>query len=163
MKPVTATRARDLALITVAVGAMGWLALRQWYGSLPPLRWFVPLSLALLAAVEVVLGRQHQARIQRRPGTEPVQPLVAAQVLALAKASAIVGAAALGAWLALLLYVVPRLDYLAAAGNDTRTGVVGVASAACLVAAALWLEYCCRTPDPPEEGRDMRPNGVRPT
>jgi hypothetical protein len=84
-------------------------------------------------------------------------------VLALAKASAIVGAAMVGVWVGLLLYVLPRLDYLAAAGNDTRTGVVGLVASATLVAAALWLEYSCRTPEPPEEGRPKTPNGVSPS
>jgi hypothetical protein len=160
---VTATRARDLAAIGVVIAAVAWVALRRWYGSLPPLRWFVPLSLALLALAEGLVARQVKARIDRRPGTEPLPALVAAQILALAKASAIVGAAMIGAWVGLLLYVLPRLDYLAAAGNDTRTGVIGLVSAAALVAAALWLEYSCRTPEPPEEGRPKTPNGVTPT
>jgi Protein of unknown function (DUF3180) len=160
---VLATRGRDLTAIGVVIAAVAWVALRRWYGDLPPLRWFVPLSLALLALAEGILARQMKARIDRRPGTEPVPPLVAAQVLALAKASAIVGAAMVGVWVGLLLYVLPRLDYLAAAGNDTRTGVVGLVASATLVAAALWLEYSCRTPEPPEEGRPKTPNGVSPS
>ena len=160
---VSATRARDLTAIGIVVAAVVWVALRRWYGSLPPLRWFVPLSLALLALAEGLAARQVKARIDRRPGTEPVHPLVAAQILALAKASAIVGAAMVGVWVGLLLYVLPRLDYLAAAGNDTRTGVIGLAAAAALVTAALWLEYSCRTPEPPEEGSGTTPNGVRRT
>jgi hypothetical protein len=160
---VAPTRVRDLLAIAVVGTGLGWLAIREWYGDLPRLRWFVPLSLALLACAEVLAGSQLRARIRRRPGTEPVQPLVAARSLALAKASAIVGAAMAGLWAGLLLFTVPRLDYLAAAGNDTRTGVIGVVAALALVGAALWLEFCCRTPEPPDERTNRTPNGLRPS
>jgi hypothetical protein len=160
---VAPTRVRDLLAIAVVATGFGWLAVREWYGNLPQLRWFVPLSLALLAFAEVLAGTQLRARIRRRPGTEPVQPLVAARMLALAKASAIVGAAMTGLWAGLLLFTVPKLDYLAAAGNDTRTGVIGVVAALGLVGAALWLEFCCRTPEPPDERTGRAPNGLRPS
>jgi hypothetical protein len=147
---------RDLVAIAVVAAGFGWLVVREWYGDLPRLQWFVPLSLALLAFAEAVAAGQLRARIRRRPGTEPVHPLVAARSLALAKASAIVGAAMTGVWAGLLLFTVPRLDYLAAAGDDTRTGVIGVLAAIALVGAALWLEFCCRTPKPPDERSDAR-------
>jgi hypothetical protein len=89
----------------------------------------------------------------------PVQPLVAARSLALAKASAVVGAVMTGVWAGLLVYVLPRLDFLAAADADARTGTVGVAAALSLVGAALWLEYCCRTPTPPDSDHPTRPDG----
>jgi hypothetical protein len=150
------TRVRDLVAIAVVAAGFGWLAVQQWYGDLPQLQWFVPLSLVLLAFAEALAGSQLRARIRRRPGTVPVQPLVAARSLALAKASAIVGAAMTGLWAGLLLFTVPRLDYLAAAGDDTRTGVIGVLAAIALVGAALWLEFCCRAPKPPDERTDVR-------
>ncbi|MEN3357370.1 MAG: hypothetical protein V7637_1352 [Mycobacteriales bacterium] len=159
---VTPTRVRDLLLIAVVTGGLAWLVIRGWYGDLPRLRWFVPLSLALLAFVELITGTQLRARIRRKPGTVPVPPLAAARALALAKASAIVGAAMVGVWSGLLLFTVPRLDYLAAAGSDTRTGVIGVVAALALVGAALWLEFCCRTPKPPDERTERAPNGLRP-
>jgi hypothetical protein len=160
---VAPTRLRDLAAIAVVAAGLSWLALRQYYGDLPQLRWFVPLSLALLAFVEVLAGVQLRARIRRRPGTEPVQPLVAARMLALAKASSIVAAAMVGGWAGLLIYTLPRQSYLAAAGDDTRTGVIGVVAALALVGAALWLEYCCRTPKPPDDRLERTPNGLRPS
>jgi len=160
---VNPTRVRDLLAIAVVAGVFGWLAVRAWYGDLPKLHWFVPLSLALLAFVELVTGTQLRARIRRKPGTVPVPPLAAARALALAKASAIVGAAMTGLWSGLLFYTVPKLDYLAAAGNDTRTGVIGVGAALALVGGALWLEFCCRTPQPPDERTERAPNGLRPS
>lgn len=135
---------------------ISWLVIRQLYGDLPPFPAFVPLSLAVLAVVEFVLGRQLRARISRRPGTTRVQPLVAARAVALAKATSLVGAAAVGFWAGLLLYVVPNIDFLAVAGADARTGIIGVVCALALVGAGLWLEHSCRTPDLPDEDRKVR-------
>jgi hypothetical protein len=156
---VSPTRVRDLAGYAVAAGLVAWFGVRAWYGDLPRLNWFLPLSLGLLALAEAIAGAQLRARIRRRPGTRAVQPLVAARSVALAKASAIVGAAMLGVWGGLLAYVLPRLDYLAAAGGDARTAGVGVGAALCLIGAALWLEWCCRAPTAPDNQDRIGPNG----
>lgn len=148
---MTFTRVRDLAGLAVAVGLISWLVIRQVYGALPPFSSLVALSLVVLGAVEVVLGIQLRSRIQRRPGTLRVQPLVAARAVALAKASSLVGAIATGFWSGLLAYTVPRLPYLAAADSDARAAGVGLLSAVVLTAAGLWLEHCCRTPTRPHE------------
>lgn len=154
------TRIRDLVGYAAAVTLITWLALRQWYGDLPGLNWFVPLSLLLLAVAETLAANQLRDRIRRRPGAPPVQPLVAARMFALAKASAVVGAFVLGIWAGLLVYTMPRYDQLAAARSDTGTGIVGVVAALALVAAALWLEYSCRAPAPPDRDRSARPDGA---
>jgi hypothetical protein len=39
----------------------------------------------------------------------------------------------------------------AAAGEDRTTALVGLVGSAALVAAALWLEHSCKTPDPPQQ------------
>jgi polyferredoxin len=153
------TRIRDLVAYAAAVTLITWLAMRQWYGDLPALRWFVPLSLVLLAIAEVLAANQLRDRIRHRRGAPPVQPLVAARMLALAKASAVVGAVMVGIWAGLLVYVVPRLGELDAAGHDTAIGAFGVVAALSLTAAALWLEYSCRTPAPPDGDRRSRPDG----
>jgi hypothetical protein len=149
-----ATRFRDLLLYTVAAGVICWLLVNSFYGSMPKLSWFVPRSLPILAVAEAISGLQLRARIQRRRGATLVDPLVAARSVALAKASAIVGAVMFGAWAGLLGYVLPHRDTIEAARTDTPVGIVGAIGAACLVAAALWLEYCCRTPDRPENSSD---------
>ena len=157
---ISPTRVRDLVGYAVAVtldhlarhAAMVWRPAE--------LSWFVPLSLLLLALAETLAANQLRDRIRRRPGALPVEPLVAARMFALAKASAVVGAFVLGIWAGLLLYTVPRLDRLAAARSDTATGVVGVVAAVALIAAALWLEYSCRAPTPPDSDRSTRPDGA---
>ncbi len=148
------TRIRDLVGYAAAVTLITWLALRQWYGELPAAELVRP-AVAWCCSRSPRCSRPNQLRdrIRRRPGAAPVQPLVAARMLALAKASAVVGAVMAGVWAGLLVYVVPRLDFLAAAGGDTPTGAVGVVAAVALTAAALWLEYCCRTPTPPDSDR----------
>jgi hypothetical protein len=157
---ISPTRIRDLLGYAIAVTGITWLALRQWYGDLPRLNWFVPLSLLLLAVAETMAANQLRDRIRRRPGALPVQPLVAARMLALAKASAVVGAVMVGIWAGLLVYAVPRLGQLAAASGDTGTGIVGVVAALALVAAALWLEFSCRAPTPPDGEKFARPDGA---
>jgi Protein of unknown function (DUF3180) len=157
---ISPTRIRDLIGYAIAVATITWLAMRRWYGDLPGLNWFVPLSLLLLAIAEILAANQLRDRIRRRPGAPALQPLVAARMLALAKASAVVGAFVLGIWAGLLLYTLPRVGQLAAARADTRTGIVGVVSASALVVAALWLEYSCRTPTPPDSDRSIRPDGA---
>ena len=154
------TRVRDLLGYAAGVALVAWLALRRWYGDLPGLTWFVPLSLLLLALAETFAAQDLRARIRRTRAAPPLRPLVAARMLALAKASSLVGAVVLGAWAGLLAYVLPKRDVLAAARTDTTTAIVGVGCAAALVAAALWLEYSCRAPTPPDRDTRIRPDGA---
>jgi hypothetical protein len=108
----------------------------------------------LIAVVEAVFGYSLRARIAHRPGTRPVAPLTAARAVALAKASSLLGAIMFGAWLAVVAYALPQRDEFAAAGSDTTTAVIGAICSAALIAAGLWLEYCCRTPGKPDEPLD---------
>lgn len=151
---MTATRARDLAGIGIVVAVLSGLLVRQYYGELPPLRWYIPLSLGVLGTAELVGARTLRARISGAAGLPPVNALMAARALVLAKASAVAGAGFAGLWLGLLAYTLPNLGFLAAAGNDTVTGAVGVVSSALLVAGALVLENACRTPPPPKDRND---------
>ncbi|MGZ3141225.1 DUF3180 domain-containing protein [Lentzea chajnantorensis] len=140
------TRPRDLATVVVIAGLLAHLFLRLAYDTLPPLPRAAGSTLLALAAVEVWFAFSLRARIERRQGARPVQPLTAARAVALAKASSVLGALMFGVWTALLIYVIPVQDSFAAAGNDLFAAVVGMVSAAALTAAALWLEHCCKTP-----------------
>lgn len=151
---MTATKARDLVGIGIVVAVLSWLLVRQYYGELPPLRWYIPLSLGVLGIAELLGARTLRARISGATGLPPMNILMAARALVLAKASAVAGAGFAGLWLGLLAYTLPNLGFLAAAGNDTVTGVLGVLSSALLVAGALVLENACRTPPPPKDRHD---------
>ncbi len=168
MRPVSR---RDLLVVAAGLALATWLVVRVTYGSLPPLRWWLPLPLAVLAVAEALgartlrerLAAQRAARRGARPAepgaplVRPVEPMLVARLAVLAQASAYVGAVFTGVWAGVLLHVAPAVSRLSAAGGDTVTAVVGVACAAALTGAALWLESVCRVP--PDE--DDPPGGVR--
>ncbi|MDX8033849.1 DUF3180 domain-containing protein [Lentzea sp. BCCO 10_0856] len=140
------TRPRDLAAVAIVGGLLAHLLLRLSYDTLPPLPLLAGSTLLVIAVVEVVLAFSLRARIQRRPGARPVQPLTAARAVALAKASSVLGALMFGAWTGLLIFTIPVRDSFPAASNDLVAAVIGMISAVVLTAAALWLEHCCKTP-----------------
>ena len=121
--------------------------IRLSYGSLPGFPLLAGATLGVLGIAEALAGNALRARIRRRPGARPVQPLVAARAVLLAKASALAGAIMAGVWAGLLVYVLPRSAEVTAAAADAVAGAVGLVCALGLVAGALWLEHCCRTPD----------------
>lgn len=147
------TRVRDLLVVAVVVGLVANLLVRLSYGSLPDFPLFAGVTLGVLGLAEVAAGNVLRARIRRRPGTSPVQPLVAARAVLVAKASALSGAIMAGLWAGLLAHVLPRSAEVAAAASDSAAAAVGLLSSLALVAGALWLEHCCRTPDDPGPDR----------
>lgn len=152
---MTSTRVRDLVGVAAVAAILANLVLRLTYGDLPPLPRLAGTTLLAFAAVEVVLGVTLRARIQHKPGTRPVPALTAAKAVLLAKASSLAGAITAGAWLGVLGHVLPLRAELPSAASDTVSAVLGLCCAAALVAAALWLEYCCRTPDGPDPDPDL--------
>ncbi|MGY1679731.1 DUF3180 domain-containing protein [Geodermatophilus sp. SYSU D01176] len=153
---------RDLLVLGAGLAVAAWLLVRAGYGTLPALRWWLPVPLGVLAVAEVLGARTLRARLaaqrDRRPPAErgtapvrPVEPMLVARLAVLAQASAYVGAAFLGIWVGLLLYVAPAVGRLQTAGSDTVTGIVGVVCSGALVAAALWLESICRIPPSPDD------------
>ncbi|RLK59833.1 DUF3180 domain-containing protein [Actinokineospora cianjurensis] len=148
---MTFTKPRDLVLAGLVGAVVVYLALRVLYGDLPPLPRLAGITLLVLAVVEALFGFGLRDRIK---GTgKAVQPLTAARAVALAKASSVLGAIMVGAWLGVLGYVLPESAEVAAAKHDVASAVVGVVCAAALIAAALWLESCCRTPDDRDDQR----------
>lgn len=157
MATVTPTRPVDLVLPALGAAVAVHLVVRLTYGSLPTFPSTAGLPLAVLGLAEAVGGSALRRRIRRRPGTRPVEPLVAARAVLVARASALAGALVLGAWAGLLGYVAPRSADLAAAAGDTLAATIGLIGALALVAGALWLQHCCRTPDDPADDTDGRP------
>jgi hypothetical protein len=140
------TRARDLVLTGVVVAVLANLLLILDYDSLPPLPRLAGTTLFVLGLLELALAFTLRARLAGKPGTRPVPALLALRAVALAKASSVLGAIMVGGWLGVLVYVFPKRAVIVAASGDTTSAVLGLISAAALVAAAIWLEYCCRAP-----------------
>lgn len=133
-------------VVALAAGAVVFLVVRQVYTDLFLLPWTAIPTLALLGLGELIAGVHTRRRIRREPGTEPINALSAARLVAFAKASALFGALALGgfggfglALLGLLHSPHARADALVAGGTAL--------SALFLVGAALFLEYACRVPE----------------
>ncbi len=148
------TRVRDLTILAAVIAVIVFLVVRISYGSMPPLPLLAGIVLYVLAALEVVIAFVVRSRVAgRQIGAHRGQlhPLTAARVLALAKASAILGAIATGVWAGTLVYLLTRQGDLAAAEHDRPGTIIGLIGGVLLAAAALWLEYCCRTPDDPSD------------
>lgn len=157
------TRLRDLAVIAAVTTVIAWILVRYNYGDLPALPTLAGVVLYILALLEVVIAFVVRARVASRDvgrARGQLHPLTAARVLALAKASAILGALAIGVWAGVLIYLTSNSD-LFAARADRPAAIVGIVGGVLLVAAALWLEYCCRTPDDPTDEVDGKPIGPK--
>ncbi|MCW2557570.1 MAG: hypothetical protein JWP55_1534 [Mycobacterium sp.] len=152
------TRKRDLTAATVAAAIIGYVLVLGLYGSFPPITVVTGLSLLVVAAAEAgwafyIRSKVNDGKIGSGPGR--LHPLAVARSVTIAKASAWVGALALGWWFGVLAYLIPRRDVKVAA-EDTAGAVVAAISALALVIAALWLQHCCKSPqDGPED-----PDGV---
>ena len=153
MKP---TRARTLLLIIVLTAAVTWALLTVVYSKLPPLTWTGVPALLLAAAAEAWTGRDLRARIAGRPGSKPAPPLFVARMVALAKASSLVAALLAGVSAGFIVYL-PGLLGASTPRSDMITASVAFGSSLVLLAAALYLEYCCRVPKSPDRGRDDAP------
>ncbi|HLS00125.1 DUF3180 domain-containing protein [Mycolicibacillus parakoreensis] len=152
------TRKRDLLALTVATAVGGYVLVTAAYRWFPPITVWTGVSLGAVAAVEAGWGQYLRGKIgagEIGPGPGRVHPLAVARSLVVAKASAWVGALVAGWWLAVLAYLLPRRSWLHVAAQDTVGTAVAVVSAVALVVAALWLQYCCRSPGlPPDPGEE---------
>jgi Protein of unknown function (DUF3180) len=148
---------RPLVLVAVGVGLalVLWGVLQLAYPSLPPLPWTAVPTLLLLALGEVVTAVNTRARIQRKPNTKPVEPLVVARFVALAKASAYAATVLAGAFGGFVLYLSASLDK-STPREDFIVSAASVVAAVVLVGAALFLEHACRVPKGPDDEDDHR-------
>lgn len=152
---MNATRPVVLVAVVVGIGLITWVVLRSAYVTLPPLPWTAVPTLLLLALGEAFTGFNLHGRIQHKPHTKPVEPLVVARVVALAKASSHAAAVLAGVFGGFLAYLgsaldkeTPRHDFFVSAGTFL--------AAVALVGAALYLEYACRVPKGPDDEDDDR-------
>lgn len=138
------TRPSILVLAAAVAGAISYALTRSSYDTNPRPTAAALFGLALLAVAECYVAVMTRARLAGRAGTRPIDPLVVARFVALAKASSIVGALATGGYSGFLVWV-GRINS-PAANTDTTLASVGVALSLALTGAALFLEYVCRVP-----------------
>jgi hypothetical protein len=151
------TRKRDLTAATLLAAVVGYLLVLLLYSYFPPITLLSGASLLAVALVEAgwafyVRAKINDGQIGDGPGW--LHPLAVARSVVVAKASAWVGALVFGWWLGVLVYLLPRRSTLRVAGEDTAGAVVAAACALALVAAALWLQHCCKSPPEPPDNPD---------
>jgi Protein of unknown function (DUF3180) len=154
------TRKRELLAAIVVVAIVGYLLVSAVYlKRFPPITVWTGLSLLVVAGAEAGWAFYVRSKINAGEigeGSGRVHPLSVARSVTVAKASAWVGAVALGWWIAVVAFVVPRRGTYPVAAADAAGAVVAAVSAAALVVAALWLQHCCKSPPEPPD----RPDGV---
>jgi hypothetical protein len=148
------TRPGTLAGIFAICAIIGWLGTRAAFTGLPLLPVTSVPALAALALTEAAVGRSvHNRLTGRRKTAKPLAPIAIARLVALAKASSAAAAALGGLVGGYLIYVLRELDKPVPA-RDARVAGVTLAATLLLMAAALYLERCCRAPKPPDDSDD---------
>ncbi|MFU8855016.1 DUF3180 domain-containing protein [Micromonospora sp. SL1-18] len=140
------TRISTLVVAALAAAAVAWLLISSFYYEVAPsLPWLPVITLAGLAVLEGYAAVNTRGKIEGRPGREPLNPLLVARFVVLAKASALAGAIFAGFYAGLTGWLF--IEHTNAAVGDRPAGVAGTLASLALVAAALWLERSCRVPE----------------
>jgi Protein of unknown function (DUF3180) len=150
------TNPATLVVAALVAASVAWFMISQWYSVLFPkqLPWIPGITLGLLALFELVLANNTRARIAHKPGRPPVEPLLVARYVVLAKASSLAGSIFAGFTGGLAVWLLTELR-LAAAAKDLPPAIAAFVASLALIAAALWLEHSCRVPKPPDDKDDL--------
>jgi hypothetical protein len=152
MKP---TRVRDLLVVFVVVGGLALLLQRKLNDSghaMPPVPWTAAIGLLLVACLVYSAAIPVRRLTRGTAGARPIDPLRAARIAVLGKATAYAGALLLGWYTAELLLLAPDLDISARRAQALRVAVTTLAALAVGVAGLL-AERMCRVP-PNDDGTD---------
>jgi hypothetical protein len=150
------TRPSTLFVAGLATAAVSWLAISRFYGNFPSVPWLPAFTMLALAALEFGAAANTKARIDRRAGAPPVDPLLVARYVVLAKASALAGALFTGYYGGIAVWLLTEQQNTHAQ-SDLRPAIVGLIGSALLVGAALNLERACRVPPPPPSSDPSEP------
>lgn len=132
---MTPTRTRPLLLAALSIAVVSWLGLRIWSSSgheLPALPWSAPGVMALLAVAVLVAGLPVR-RWTRGTRTRPLDPLVAARTVVLAKAAQYAGSLLTGWYGGQTLVLLSTLDV------GSRRALLVRALVSVVTAAAVWV------------------------
>jgi uncharacterized protein DUF3180 len=154
------TNPATLVLAAVITFAASWFFVRRYFGDIPDVTWLAGLTMAGLAVLEAIAARSTKAKIEKKPRSGRLNPLLVARFVVLAKASSLAGAIFAGAYGGVVAWAVSERERLTVAANNLPPAIAGVVGALGLVAAALLLERACRVPPPPDDqDGDGRGNG----
>lgn len=145
------TSIATLVVAGLAAAALAWLTISYWYWDIVRLPWLPAVTLLALAVFEFILAQQTTARIERKPGRPPVEPLAVARYVVLAKASSLAAAIFVGFSAAVTVWLILKAQRNDAAASDLPVAVLSLAASLTLVGAALRLERACRVPERPDE------------
>ncbi|WP_297851577.1 DUF3180 domain-containing protein [uncultured Corynebacterium sp.] len=146
--------------ITALVGVAGFFAaaalilVRRFYGSwqtISPL-WSLPLwAVAAMCAFLTVMVRRRRKEGRVGLDRSQINPMMMANFMVIAKASAWSGAIIGGWFLGLAVWVLPRMNTLTAAQADLPGVISGTLGGVALAVAGVILERSCEV-SPPAEG-----------
>ena len=142
------TRPRLLVALAVLSAAVGWGIVRLVDAYLDrslPVPWTAAFVMLVLAIALALWARGTRARLSGRPGTKPMDPILAARSAALAMAASRTGSIVVGFYLGVAVALLPgwSVPYVR---ERVIVSAVTVLLAGLVVAAALWLERVCRVP-----------------
>ncbi len=153
---MTATKPRTLLLLALLGAVGGWVAtalVDAVAGRSFPVPLTVPALMLVLALSVFVWARGTRARLEKRPGTKPMPPLLALRTAALALSVSRAGAFIGGFYLGVAVALSPSWDISYVRGLIVAALVTAIGSAL-LVAAGLWLERICRIPPSDDDEAD---------
>lgn len=153
------TRIGTLVWVALAAAPVGWSVGRvvdAASGTLPPVPWILPLLLVFLSALLFVGAYAVRGWVEERRYDRRLDALRVARLLALAKAAALFGALAVGAYLGLAVLALGSLSVPVGRNRAVLSALVVVA-AVVVVVAALRLERACLVP--PDEDTDETSGG----
>ncbi|ADG77204.1 conserved hypothetical protein [Tsukamurella paurometabola DSM 20162] len=141
----------ELVVIVLGVGLGTYILVKDL---VPPIPIWAGAMLYGIAAADLWIAQLIRSRLAKgQVGMGPgrLHPIAVARAVALAKASAYLGAVSLGFFGGALAFLLTKGSELTATHADRPGAWIGLVGAGLLLASALWLEQCCRTPDDPDE------------
>ena len=151
------TRPSTLVVTGLLAAALMWLAIDRYYGDFPTLPLLPAITLLALGVLEIIAAVNTKTRIDRRSGTEPVDPLLVARYVVLAKASSLAGSLFTGAYAGLVLWLFTEQGRNTHAQDDFPVAGFSLVGAVMLTVGGLLLERACRVPPPPPSSDPSKP------
>lgn len=155
---MTRTNTAELLAVAGFFAAAAVILVRRFYGAWQTVSpvWSLPLwGFALLCVFLTVMVRRR--REEGRVGLDRSQmnPMMVANFMVVGKAAAWAGAIIGGWFLGVAVWVIPRVNVLAAAEADLPGVIAGTLGGVALAVAGVVLERSCEV-SPPTEGEPAR-------